>query len=61
LKKIGCKVGQGFLFQRPVPSERFMEFLLDWPEQKKRPAFADAFTDEDSFPSYEIDPLFGAA
>jgi predicted signal transduction protein with EAL and GGDEF domain len=61
LKKIGCQVGQGFLFQRPVPSERFTEFLLDWPEQKKRPAFADAFTDQDVEPSYEIDPLFGAA
>jgi diguanylate cyclase (GGDEF)-like protein len=59
LKQIGCQAGQGFLFQRPVPSERFMEFLLDWPEQKKRPAFADAFTDVDVDPSYELDPLFG--
>jgi EAL domain-containing protein (putative c-di-GMP-specific phosphodiesterase class I) len=59
LKKIGCQTGQGFLFQRPVPSERFMEFLLDWPEQKKRPAFVDAFTDVEVDPAYEVDPLFG--
>jgi EAL domain-containing protein (putative c-di-GMP-specific phosphodiesterase class I) len=57
LKELGCQAGQGFLFQRPVPSERFTEFLLDWPEQKKRPAFDDAFTDVGS--AYDADPLYG--
>jgi EAL domain-containing protein (putative c-di-GMP-specific phosphodiesterase class I) len=59
LKQMGCQAGQGFLFQRPVPSERFTEFLLDWPEQKQRPIFADAFTDIDVNPAYEADPLYG--
>jgi diguanylate cyclase (GGDEF)-like protein len=59
LKNLGCQAGQGFLFQRPIPSERFMEFLLDWPEHKKGPVFADAFTDVDVDPMYEVDPLFG--
>lgn len=59
LKKIGCQAGQGYLFQRPIPSERFMEFLLDWPEQKRGPVFADAFLDVDVDPLYEVDPLFG--
>jgi diguanylate cyclase (GGDEF)-like protein len=59
LKQMGCQAGQGFLFQRPVPSERFTEFLLDWPEQKQRSVFADAFTSVDVDPSYDADPLFG--
>jgi EAL domain-containing protein (putative c-di-GMP-specific phosphodiesterase class I) len=59
LKKMGCQSGQGFLFQRPIPSERLMEFLLDWPEQKRGPVFADAFLDVDVDPLYEVDPLFG--
>jgi diguanylate cyclase len=59
LKEIGCQAGQGFLFQRPAPSERFMEFLLDWPEQRKRPAFADAFTDAQADFPYEVNPLYG--
>ena len=59
LKKIGCQAGQGYLFQRPIPSERFMEFLLDWPEQKRGPVFADAFLDMEVDPMYEVDPLFG--
>jgi diguanylate cyclase (GGDEF)-like protein len=59
LKQMGCQAGQGFLFQRPVPSERFTEFLLDWPEQKQRSVFADAFTNVDVDPSYDADPLYG--
>jgi diguanylate cyclase (GGDEF)-like protein len=59
LKQMGCQGGQGFLFQRPVPSERFTEFLLDWPEQKQRSVFADVFTNVDVDPSYDADPLFG--
>ncbi|HEX4319736.1 MAG TPA: bifunctional diguanylate cyclase/phosphodiesterase [Acidobacteriaceae bacterium] len=59
LKKMGCQSGQGYLFQRPIPSERLIEFLLDWPEQKRGPVFADAFLDVDVDPLYEVDPLFG--
>ena len=59
LKMFGCQAGQGYLFQRPVPSEQFVEFVLDWPERKKGSGFADAFMDVDVDPSYEVDPLFG--
>jgi predicted signal transduction protein with EAL and GGDEF domain len=61
LKKIGCQAAQGYLFQRPVPSDKFLQFVRDWPERKKRSEFADAFTDVDVDPMYETDPLFGVA
>ena len=59
LKKIGCQAGQGYLFQRPIPSDQFLQFLRDWPERKKRPEFAESFMDVDVDPMYEVDPLFG--
>jgi EAL domain-containing protein (putative c-di-GMP-specific phosphodiesterase class I) len=59
LKKIGCQAGQGYLFQRPIPSEQFLEFMRTWPQRKKQGEFARAFTDVDVDPSYDVDPLFG--
>jgi predicted signal transduction protein with EAL and GGDEF domain len=59
LKKIGCQAGQGYLFQRPVPSDQFLQFLREWPERKRQAEFADAFLDIDVNPRYEVDPLFG--
>jgi predicted signal transduction protein with EAL and GGDEF domain len=61
MKKIGCQAGQGYLFQRPVPSDQFVKFLREWPERRKQPGFANIFQDVDVNPRYEIDPLFGIA
>lgn len=59
LKKIGCQAGQGYLFQRPVPSDGFLEFMRTWPQRKKEGEFGRAFMDVDVDPFYEVDPLFG--
>jgi EAL domain-containing protein (putative c-di-GMP-specific phosphodiesterase class I)/GGDEF domain-containing protein len=61
LKSLGCQGGQGYLFQRPVPSEEFLQFVKDWPERKQRSEFAGAFHDVFVDPDYEMDPLFGVA
>ena len=61
LKKIGCQVGQGYLFQRPVRSDLFLEFLRNWQERKKEPEFADIFLNVEVYPQHEIDLLFGVA
>lgn len=61
LKKIGCQAGQGYLFQRPVPSDQFLEFMRQWPQLKTQGEFAHAFTDVDVDPRYEVDPLFGVS
>jgi diguanylate cyclase (GGDEF)-like protein len=33
VQRIGCTIGQGYLFRRPVPCEEFTELLHSWPEQ----------------------------
>jgi predicted signal transduction protein with EAL and GGDEF domain len=43
MKKIGCQAGQGYLFQRPVPHEQFVEFMRSWPQRKRQGEFARAF------------------
>ena len=40
LRQIGCKAGQGFLFQRPIPAEEFTTFLCQWPAHKIAFGFA---------------------
>jgi diguanylate cyclase len=59
MKKIGCQGGQGYLFQRPAPYDQFLRFLHEWPERKRQGEFAEAFTDVEFDPRYEVDPLFG--
>ena len=59
LRKIGCQAGQGYLFQRPVPSEQFMRFMHEWPERKLQGEFGEVFEDIQVDPRYEVDPLFG--
>lgn len=43
LQKIGCRAGQGYLFQRPVPAPQFLEFLEQWTARKTTSEFAGAF------------------
>ncbi len=31
MRQAGCEAGQGFLFQHPVTSEEFVDFLREWP------------------------------
>lgn len=59
LRKIGCQAGQGYLFQRPVPSEQFVRFMQEWPERKLQGEFGEVFEDIQVDPRYEVDPLFG--
>ena len=59
LREIGCQAGQGYLFQRPVASSRFLEFVEEWPERKRLRDMGDAFLDVEVDPEYEVDPLFG--
>jgi predicted signal transduction protein with EAL and GGDEF domain len=61
MKKLGCQAGQGYLFLRPVPGEQLLKFLRDWPERRNGPEFAEAFSEAEEDPDYEIDPLFGVA
>lgn len=35
MQSIGCNVGQGYLFRRPVPEPEFAELLRTWPQQMK--------------------------
>jgi diguanylate cyclase (GGDEF)-like protein len=35
VQSIGCNLGQGYLFRRPVPQTEFAELLRTWPEQTK--------------------------
>jgi diguanylate cyclase len=59
LRKIGCLSGQGFFFQRPVTSSRFLDFVDEWQNRKRRNDLNEFFLDVDVDPSYEVDPLFG--
>ena len=59
LKKLGCNGGQGYLFQRPIPSAQFLDFVRDWPQQKNSNVFEGAFLDVEVDPHYEVDPLYG--
>ena len=59
LKRLGCQVGQGYLFQRPVSSELFLKFLQEWPARVRDSELAGIFQDVDVNPRYEVDPLFG--
>jgi diguanylate cyclase (GGDEF)-like protein len=35
LRRMGCNVGQGYLFRRPIPQTEFADLLRKWPEQMK--------------------------
>jgi diguanylate cyclase len=35
VRRIGCNVGQGYLFRRPIPPLEFADLLRKWPEQMK--------------------------
>ncbi len=35
VRRIGCNVGQGYLFRRPIPQLEFADLLRKWPEQMK--------------------------
>jgi EAL domain-containing protein (putative c-di-GMP-specific phosphodiesterase class I) len=35
VRRIGCNVGQGYLFRRPVPHSEFTDLLRIWPQQMK--------------------------
>jgi EAL domain-containing protein (putative c-di-GMP-specific phosphodiesterase class I) len=59
LRKIGCQGGQGYLFQRPVPSAKFLEFVESWPKQKHFHDMGDSGLDEEMELETEADPLFG--
>ena len=61
MKKIGCQAGQGYLFQRPVPADRFLQFLAEWPERKREGEFKDIFADWEADLEEEADPVFGVA
>ena len=61
LKELGCLAGQGYLFQRPVPSDQFLGFMREWPERKSNSEFASAFLSSDGNRSLDLDPLVGAA
>lgn len=40
LRQMGCKAGQGFLFQPPIPADEFAEFLRQWPARNSDFGFA---------------------
>jgi len=35
VRLIGCNVGQGYLFRRPVPQSEFTDLLRIWSQQMK--------------------------
>ncbi len=55
MREIGCDAGQGYLFQRPVPSDQFRTFLEEWPARKRGFGFKDVHC------VYEADPLWDIA
>jgi len=52
MRQLGCEVGQGYLFSRPVGAEEFIDFLREWPERKRDLGFLDDFS------LFEIDSLY---
>jgi EAL domain-containing protein (putative c-di-GMP-specific phosphodiesterase class I) len=42
LRQIGCEVGQGHLFQRPIPADEFTVFLREWPHRMRDFGFAES-------------------
>lgn len=59
LRKIGCLGGQGYLFQRPVSSTKFVEFVQSWPKQKSAYEMGEPGANEETALELEADPLFG--
>jgi EAL domain-containing protein (putative c-di-GMP-specific phosphodiesterase class I) len=55
MREIGCDAGQGYLFQRPVAAEEFVEFLREWPSRRHGFGFAHARRFQ------EHDPVCGIA
>jgi EAL domain-containing protein (putative c-di-GMP-specific phosphodiesterase class I)/GGDEF domain-containing protein len=41
MRDIGCDAGQGYLFQRPVPTAEFVAFLRDWPQRMRTFGYMD--------------------
>lgn len=39
MREIGCEAGQGYLFQRPVAADDFVEFMKEWPQRKRELGF----------------------
>ncbi|MFC5861230.1 putative bifunctional diguanylate cyclase/phosphodiesterase [Acidicapsa dinghuensis] len=59
LRKIGCLGGQGYLFQRPVASQKFLEFVKSWPRQKLVFEMGTYGDGDEAAVEVEADPLFG--
>jgi EAL domain-containing protein (putative c-di-GMP-specific phosphodiesterase class I)/GGDEF domain-containing protein len=54
LRQIGCEVGQGYLFQRPIPAEEFTVFLRKWPERRRVFGFVDTLDLFENAPIYAV-------
>jgi EAL domain-containing protein (putative c-di-GMP-specific phosphodiesterase class I) len=61
LQSIGCQGGQGYFFKRPVPTEQFLQFALDWRGKKKFAEMDAVFEEQDPDANRELDTLFGVA
>ncbi len=59
LRKIGCRAGQGYLFQRPRPSDGFLAFMQDWPERLRQQPMATAFSELNMNQTVQAESLFG--
>jgi EAL domain-containing protein (putative c-di-GMP-specific phosphodiesterase class I)/GGDEF domain-containing protein len=54
MRQIGCEVGQGYLFQRPIGADEFTAFLREWPERMRAFGFADDRNLFDAEPLYAV-------
>jgi EAL domain-containing protein (putative c-di-GMP-specific phosphodiesterase class I) len=36
VRRIGCDMGQGYLFRKPIPQAEFTELLRAWPAQLQK-------------------------
>lgn len=59
LRNIGCMGGQGYLFQRPVSSSKFLAFVEAWPKLKRLHEMGTPGEGEEMAAELEADPLFG--